>query len=177
MIEKIRGGVCLAAAMMMLCALPACCGKGEKPMTLDLGDKRGGPELDGDGEGLPDIDIGGDPFLPAPEFATVYFDFDSAQLKSEAVATIEHNADIMKNFPGLAFQVAGHCDERGTQEYNMALGEQRALAVRRHLVALGVSGDRLITISYGEECPFDMGTGESAWSKNRRCEFNKADLQ
>ena len=67
--------------------------------------------------------------------------------------------------------IEGHCDERGTDEYNLALGERRALAVRRYLVALGISADRLHTISYGEEKPAVLGSDEAAWSKNRRAEF------
>jgi len=90
------------------------------------------------------------------------------------MATLRGNADKIKQVPGVIIQLAGHCDERGTQEYNLALGERRALAVREHLIQLGISGNRLITISYGEESPAVMGSGESAWAKNRRCEFNRA---
>jgi len=71
-------------------------------------------------------------------------------------------------------QIEGHCDERGTQEYNLALGEKRALAVREYLMSMGVSGDRMVTISYGEEDPQDTAHTEAAWSKNRRSEFNQA---
>ena len=71
-------------------------------------------------------------------------------------------------------QIEGHCDERGTQEYNLALGERRALAVRGHLMKLGISGERLLTISYGEESPASAGHSEEAWQQNRRSEFNKA---
>jgi peptidoglycan-associated lipoprotein len=76
--------------------------------------------------------------------------------------------------PSVIVQVEGHCDERGTQEYNLALGEKRALATREHLIKLGIPADRIITISYGEEMPAIQGGGESAWAQNRRCEFNKA---
>ena len=76
--------------------------------------------------------------------------------------------------PDAIIQIEGHCDERGTQEYNLALGEKRALAVRDYLMNLGVSGGRLVTISYGEESPVAMGSDESAWKQNRRSQFNKA---
>jgi peptidoglycan-associated lipoprotein len=104
----------------------------------------------------------------------VYFDFDSFALRSDALATLSRNADIIKSIPGAIVQIAGHCDERGTSEYNFALGEKRALSVREHLMRLGVSGDRMLTISYGEERPAEMGSNESAWAKNRRAEFAQA---
>ena len=78
--------------------------------------------------------------------------------------------------PNVIVQIAGHCDERGTQEYNLALGEKRAQSVRNHLRQLGVPGDRLVTISYGEEAPAVPGQSEAAWAQNRRCEFMRAPL-
>ncbi|MCP4643621.1 MAG: peptidoglycan-associated lipoprotein Pal [bacterium] len=106
----------------------------------------------------------------------VYFDFDSYVLRPDGLASLKRNAEKLKQAPlaEVIVQIEGHCDERGTQEYNFALGERRALAVRAHLMKLGISGDRLVTISYGEEKPAVDGHDESAWSKNRRCEFNKA---
>ena len=105
---------------------------------------------------------------------TVYFDYDSHALRPDALATLRDNADKIKQVPNVIIQIEGHCDERGTQEYNLALGEKRALAVRSHLISLGISGDRMITIGYGEELPAQPGSNESVWAKNRRSEFNKA---
>ena len=113
-------------------------------------------------------------FDRAAGLQTVYFDYNSFDLRPDALSTLRDNADKIKQVRGVIIQVEGHCDERGTQEYNFALAEKRALAVRSHLMNLGVSGDRIITISYGEEDPVDMGHNESAWSKNRRSEFNRA---
>jgi peptidoglycan-associated lipoprotein len=90
------------------------------------------------------------------------------------MATLQENAEKIKPVPHVVIQLAGHCDARGTQEYTLALGERRALAVRQYLIQLGVSGDRLITISYGKEFPSVVGSNESAWAKNRRVEFNRA---
>lgn len=106
----------------------------------------------------------------------IYFDFDKSELRADAMETLKANAELMKKYPDTNFliQIAGHCDERGTQEYNLALGERRALAVRDYLRSLGIPGDRLVTISYGEEFPADPGHDEAAWGKNRRAEFNKA---
>jgi peptidoglycan-associated lipoprotein len=77
----------------------------------------------------------------------------------------------MKKYPTWVVTIEGHCDERGTAEYNLALGERRAVAVKTYMVALGISPDRLRTVSYGKEFPFDMGHTETAWSKNRRAHF------
>jgi peptidoglycan-associated lipoprotein len=95
-------------------------------------------------------------------------------LRPDALATLKENAALLSKYPHVIVQIEGHCDERGTQEYNLALGERRALAAREHLTKLGISGDRLITISYGEEVPADLGHDEGAWTQNRRAEFSKA---
>lgn len=101
----------------------------------------------------------------------IYFDYDKALLKPEAKAQLENIAEWLKNVPAVNCQIEGHCDERGTNEYNLALGERRALAARRYLISLGISPDRLFTISYGEERPAVDGHDESAWKYNRRDEF------
>ena len=102
--------------------------------------------------------------------STVYFDYDSAQINESARSKIENVASAMKGGSGSVI-VEGNCDERGSAEYNLALGERRALAVRAYLIGLGVDGARVQTKSYGEERPVDLGHDESAWSKNRRGEF------
>ncbi len=102
----------------------------------------------------------------------VYFDFDSHALSSAAQKTLERNAAVLRQESGLAVTIEGHCDERGSDEYNLALGEQRAAAVKSYLVTVGVDAARLTTISYGEERSAVSGNDESAWSKNRRAAFN-----
>lgn len=101
----------------------------------------------------------------------VYFDYDKSNIRPEFQAVLENVAKWMTKTPERQLLIEGHCDERGTDEYNLALGERRSLAVRRYLVALGVSTDRLHTISYGEEKAADAGHDESSWAKNRRAEF------
>lgn len=98
----------------------------------------------------------------------VFFDFDSSALSADSRATLGRQAAYLKQFPGKTIIVAGHCDERGTREYNLALGEQRANAVKQYLVSLGVDGGRVSTISYGKERPVALGHNEAAWSQNRR---------
>ncbi|MFH1489047.1 MAG: peptidoglycan-associated lipoprotein Pal [Pseudomonadota bacterium] len=101
----------------------------------------------------------------------IYFDFDKSELKEPAKAVLIKKAGWLRENPKYMVRIEGHCDERGTNEYNLALGERRANAAWKFMNALGVSGDRLSTISYGEERPADPGHKETAWSKNRRDEF------
>lgn len=100
--------------------------------------------------------------------ADVQFGYDSADLSAEARAALERNAAWLNRYPTVRVLIEGHCDERGTVEYNLALGEGRARAVQDYLVRLGVSGDRLQIISYGKEFPIDPGHDEAAWRRNRR---------
>jgi len=100
-----------------------------------------------------------------------YFGLDSSELDDAGRAIVASNAAVLKKYPTWMVTVEGHCDERGTAEYNLALGERRAVAVKTYLVALGISPDRLRTVSYGKEFPFDAGHTETAWSKNRRAHF------
>jgi len=98
----------------------------------------------------------------------VFFDYDSAELRPDARATLDALATQIQQQPQCHFVIEGHCDERGTREYNLALGEKRASAVASYLAALGVDPTRMRTISYGKERPAEIGNGEEAWAKNRR---------
>ena len=101
----------------------------------------------------------------------VFFELDSPDLSSAAQATLQANAGVLKQYSTWQITIEGHCDERGTAEYNLALGERRALAARDYLVSLGIGANRVRTVSYGKEFPFDPAHDESAWSKNRRAHF------
>ncbi len=101
----------------------------------------------------------------------VYFDFDSSAIKSGEKSKIETVGSYLKSNPASAVEVEGHCDERGTEEYNRSLGERRALAVREQLIGLGVAPDRVDTITYGKDRPAEPGHNEAAWRKNRRGVF------
>ena len=101
----------------------------------------------------------------------VYFDFDSATLSPVAQDVLRRKAEFLRDNPTVAVTVEGHCDERGTNEYNLALGERRAESVRSYMVDLGVASNRMTAISYGEERPVDTGHTEEAWAKNRRAQF------
>ncbi len=102
---------------------------------------------------------------------TVFFAFDSHDLSASTQATLRENATWLKAHPDYRFVIQGHCDERGTIEYNLALGERRAAAVRDYLATLGVTRSRMRILSYGEERPAARGHDEAAWSQNRRAEF------
>ena len=106
------------------------------------------------------------------KFQAVYFDFDKADLRQDSRDVLSKNADgILKSAAGTKIQIEGHCDERGSAEYNLALGERRAKSVQQYLTTLGVKADMLSTISYGKEKPAVQGNDEAAWAKNRRAEF------
>ena len=104
-------------------------------------------------------------------FQPVFFAFDSSDLDGSGQQALNTNAEILKKYPTWVVTIEGHTDERGTAEYNLALGERRAVAARTYLVSLGVPADRLRTVSYGKEFPFDPGHDEGAWAKNRRAQF------
>ena len=98
----------------------------------------------------------------------VFFDFDKSNIRPDQRATLEKQAAWLKAYPQVKLTIEGHCDERGTREYNLALGERRANSVKDFLVALGINPDRLQTISYGKERPVALGHNEAAWAQNRR---------
>ncbi|MEQ1760817.1 MAG: OmpA family protein [Vicinamibacterales bacterium] len=101
----------------------------------------------------------------------VFFPLDAFELDAEARTVAGNNVEVLKRYPSWMITVEGHCDERGTAEYNLALGERRAVAVRTYLVSLGVPPERIRTVSYGKEFPFDPGHTDAAWSMNRRAHF------
>jgi len=103
---------------------------------------------------------------------TIYFDYDKSDLRQDSRNVLSKNADLLlKAKNGMKIRIEGHCDERGSAEYNLALGERRAKSVQQYLLTLGVQADRLSTISYGKEKPAVQGSTEEAWAKNRRAEF------
>lgn len=109
--------------------------------------------------------------LKESQFKTVYFDFDKFNLRSDAKAALDFNFDLLKKHTDVIIKIEGHCDERGTVEYNLSLGEKRARAAMDYLVGLGINSSRVTVISYGKERPVDPRHNEDAWAKNRRDEF------
>jgi peptidoglycan-associated lipoprotein len=118
----------------------------------------------------PEVEV---PDREPTELGDIFFDYDRSNLRPDALRTMEENARLLSENGDLRLILEGHCDERGTTEYNLALGERRARAAYDYLVRFGIDAGRLTTISYGEERPFDPGHTEAAWAKNRRVHFVK----
>lgn len=149
------------ATVVLVLSLGAC----SKKSVKDEGD------VAGDTSGMAPTDVSGSAGQKIAEIDTVYFQYDSFSLTSGSRAKLRTAAAWLKANGSKNVQIEGHCDERGTTEYNLALGERRAGAVKDFLVSQGVSSAQVSTISYGEERPVVSGADESAWSKNRRAEF------
>ena len=111
------------------------------------------------------------PVVPKVEFKTIFFAFDSYSLNEEGKTLLNQAGGLLRSYPDIVLRLEGHCDERGTAEYNLALGEKRANAVREYLENLGVSRSRLSTVSFGKEKPVALGNDEESWAKNRRVEL------
>ncbi len=107
----------------------------------------------------------------SPEMQPIYFDFDQAAIRDDQTGRLEHNAQYLNDHPSARVVIEGNCDERGTNEYNLALGERRAQNAKTYLIELGVDGSRIRTISYGEERPLFTGSDEDSWAQNRRDDF------
>jgi peptidoglycan-associated lipoprotein len=108
------------------------------------------------------------------EVQDAYFDYDKADIRADAKDALAKTADFFRNYPQLRVTIEGHCDERGSTEYNLALGDRRANAVKQYLVSLGIPADRLSTVSYGKEKPFCTTSDEACWQQNRRGHFVRA---
>ena len=133
----------------------------EAPAVQQLEETDVGPQDFGDG--LTPLDANGNPLA-----RTFYFDYDKSVLRAADLAALEVHAQILRRNSDRSVVIEGHCDERGTREYNLALGERRADAVRNFLISAGVSQRQIESVSYGEEQPEDPGHNESSWARNRR---------
>ena len=181
-----RRAMVLSTAVLMLVVVTACAKKtppvtrpAPPPTTAGTGKPPGPPQ--------PVVDPVPVPPEPVPEDAVaakslddlnrdspltpVFYILDSADLSPDAQATLQQNAGVLKQYGTWQITIEGHCDERGSAEYNLALGERRAIAARDYLVSLGVAANRVRTVSYGKEFPFEPAHEESAWSRNRRAHF------
>lgn len=166
---------------LLLCAilgLSACAGEeAVKPEAGAAAESAKGAETRGIDQKAPEGVTGAEAGKATAEEAApsadrlVHFAFDSATIDDAARAVIEANAKYLKSNPRLKVTLEGHTDERGTREYNLALGERRAKSVERVLKVLGIAADRISTVSYGEEKPIASGSNESAWGQNRRVQF------
>lgn len=156
---------CVSTALVLLTGCP-------KQEVEQVETEPAPPEPEPEPEPTPPPPPPVDPRAWYSEMNDVFFDFDKYELRADARATLQANAGLLKeNSNWTTLVLEGHCDERGTEDYNMALGERRASAVLDYLKDLGVTASKVKTISYGEEKPFAMGSTESAWAQNRRVHF------
>lgn len=161
----------IVLALLAFAILVSGCGK--KPaVESEMGNNGTSTTGSGDTGNAGNTDTGQQVDTGTPlDFVTIYFDFDQYNLRDDARSGLKNNYEVMKERSDARIQIEGHCDERGTVEYNLALGEKRARSAMDYLVSLGVSRDRISIISYGKERPAAFGSNEDAWAKNRRAEF------
>jgi peptidoglycan-associated lipoprotein len=166
---RYRSRLLLLAALVVL--VPGCSGKKDAKNAVDV---------DPSPVTVSAVDSGATgkgsshPWEQAEEdgaLAHVFFDFDRAELKPEARTELAQNAEYLKKHPELRILVEGHCDEFGTNEYNLTLGELRAQNTKKYLVSLGIPAERIETVSYGKEKPLCPGRGQACWAQNRRAHF------
>lgn len=164
MTRYIRVGTILFLAVLL--AVSIGCSRTVK--EIGMGTEDVGPTGVIEGE-----DISGDKYLDGTLYGLqdIHFEFDKSSLTMEAQTILRENAQWLTDNPTVKVEIEGHCDERGTIEYNLALGDRRAKSARDFLINLGISASRMSTISYGEELPLDPGQNETAWAKNRRAHF------
>lgn len=157
------------ATILSLVAVAGCGGK--KAVEPTPTEPTTAPPVEEPRETPVETPTSGDTDMSPISLSDAFFDFDQYNLTAESKGTLEANAREMKRVSSASITIEGHCDERGTKAYNLALGEKRAGAAKDYLVSLGVTASRISTISYGKERPFDTGHSESAWAKNRRAHF------
>jgi peptidoglycan-associated lipoprotein len=168
-IQAVFGAALVAASL----AIAGCATTAEETAPLPHSDETpvATPTPETSPEALSAFDANGNPYIPGSNRLleqTLYFDYDRSMLGAESRAALEGHAEVLRTHPERVVVIEGHADERGTRDYNLALGERRADAVRAFLIAAGVAPRQIHTVSFGEERPLDAMSGESAWSRNRR---------
>jgi len=177
----------LICVMLLLLVGSAACGKGQPPVarpTPPAPPPSAGATRPADPpapmrepippEPLPSDSVAGkslDDLNRDSPLRPIFFEYDSSDVNDAGRTILQANAGVLKKYPSWVITIEGHCDERGTAEYNLALGERRAVAARTYLISLGVDANRLRTVSYGSEFPFDPAHQETAWGRNRRAHF------
>jgi len=159
----------LLLGMTLLLVYTAGCGKKPQPATTEKPPVREESQPQDTSGRIPSGEVTSEPVEVV--FQKINFDFDRYFIRDDAKPKLEHNARVLKSNPNVRILIEGHCDERGTVEYNLALGERRAAAARQYLIDLGISGNRISTVSFGKERAVAFGHDETAWQQNRRSEF------
>lgn len=167
-----RNGILTLAALILVAGLMSGCSKKTSVPDITQDGSTRDPVSDtgsnpGDGSSDAPVDV----IQDDSALKDVYFDYDDYTLSADARSRLAGNSSYLREMSSLRATIEGHCDERGTVEYNLALGQRRADAVKKYLVSLGMDSGRLSTVSYGKERPFDPGHDEGAWRQNRRAHF------
>ena len=160
------------AVVVLVCAIGISGCRKKKPVILEPRVETPA-ETPEESRGFKNLPFGQRSYEKTGELGTIYFDFDKSIIRPEDGQLLEKNAQWIKNTPYAEVLVEGHCDERGTKEYNIALGEKRAESVKKYYTALGIDNAKIEVLSWGEERPQDSGHNETAWAKNRRAETLK----
>ncbi|HEY4491130.1 MAG TPA: peptidoglycan-associated lipoprotein Pal [Acidobacteriota bacterium] len=165
-----RNIVCIFLVLMMMGLIA--CKKKAPPVSMEPAATSGGmPSEPGPSDMTQTTDLSGMELDEiSRRFQPVFFDFNRFEIRADQVDRIQANATILRQNPKITVTLEGHCDERGTEEYNEALGERRASAIKEYLVTLGIPSERIATISYGESRPFASGHNEDSWQQNRRAQ-------
>ena len=185
-----QGKKLLVLVLLLTVAVAACKGKAKppvaRPMPPPMSNPGANPPIPPPGPPQPVNEPIPVPPMPAEDtigtkslddlnrdspLRPLFFELDSSDVSGEGQQVLQANAAVLKKYPTMQITIEGHCDERGTAEYNLALGERRALAAKNYLVSLGVGADKVKTVSYGKEFPFDPGHDDAAWKNNRRAHF------
>ncbi len=182
----------LFLSAILLCLLSACGGTSSAPPAIPPSSDSAGPGFGGDGTPIKEGPSFGEGAVGADEqgikgpgqfgegisegrtsgpMLPVYFDFDQYDIRPDMIHRMDTNADFLLANPSVRIEIQGNCDDRGTNEYNIALGEKRAMAAKRYLINKGVDPDRIDVVSFGEERPLDPAQTPEAWAKNRRDDF------
>lgn len=181
--RRIAFGLLASLLMLTLLGLGGC-GKDQQAADIETGTEVETPPVIGDPvvietpAEIPVTDEQADPEVvevPMLQLRPVFFDFDKYALGEEARGALNANGRMLKDAPAVRVLIEGHCDERGTSQYNLALGEKRAQVARNYLMDLGVAGSRIEIVSYGKERPFAGGHDDAAWSQNRRAHFRQIE--
>ncbi len=157
----------LLVSFLFLCLIVSACAKKQTVTPEDVNDQTATEEVNSFSQepSIRGVEVENDISLE-----TVHFAFDSSAISDEVLVTLKNNVKYLKDNPKVNVVIEGHCDERGTTEYNLALGQKRAVKVKEIYVQLGIKAKRIVTMSYGKEMPIDKRHNEAAWAKNRRAE-------
>jgi peptidoglycan-associated lipoprotein len=171
MTKRVAGNLPWIASLILVAALIGCAKKQPAPQTPPPAETTPTPAPTPAPTPVPTPTPAPEPQIGSGDFQPAFFDLDSYTLREDARTALDHDAKLLRDNAAVNITIEGHCDERGTAEYNQALGERRAQAARDYLVSAGIAQSRIQVVSYGKERPFAEGHDEASWQQNRRANF------